>query len=292
MKYKQLECISNYSGMNSQFPYNMEITKVAKHYQPHRHDYIEISFLIEGNGYEILNGDKHKIEAGTFSIILPYQIHELICESENPIRIYNICISLEAFLKYSDANALFNNILFSPNKSSLLFVKFEGEINHRILNILKNMYEEFNSNYGWKELIFKTLLTELLIIFERQYNFLSVKKSDTSMGIIWDILRYIYQNYKEPLSLKSLSVDFKISIQHLSSAFKKIYGINFHNVLKELRVKHALSILVSSNIPVMDICFDSGFQSYAAFIRSFKEITGSTPQNYRNQNMYNHLQKK
>jgi len=48
-----------------------------KYYIPHRHNFIEFSYIVKGSGSELVNNKRHDLKPGTFSAILPYQVHSL-----------------------------------------------------------------------------------------------------------------------------------------------------------------------------------------------------------------------
>lgn len=61
---------------------------------------------------------------------------------------------------------------------------------------------------------------------------------------------------------------------------------NFNHYVNQMRVEHAKAILSSpdkSDWPVLVVGIESGFASAAPFTRAFKEFTGSTPGQYRKQ---------
>ncbi|MNY78797.1 TCP pilus virulence regulatory protein [compost metagenome] len=60
-------------------------------------------------------------------------------------------------------------------------------------------------------------------------------------------------------------------------------GIHFVDFLHELRIRHACSLLLSSELPIAQVGYESGFSSYPTFARTFQRIKGMTPRQYRQQ---------
>jgi transcriptional regulator GlxA family with amidase domain len=83
------------------------------------------------------------------------------------------------------------------------------------------------------------------------------------------------QDYAKMLNL-SLS-SFK---RHFISAYKTTPG----HWLQEQKLNHAHTLLVSTNKPVTDISFESGFENSTHFSHLFKKTFGLSPLKYRREN--------
>ena len=60
-----------------------------------------------------------------------------------------------------------------------------------------------------------------------------------------------------------------------------VVGTTPHRYLVERRVAHAARLLVTTGVPVAEICFASGFGSVARFQSAFRRAWGITPTQYR-----------
>lgn len=63
---------------------------------------------------------------------------------------------------------------------------------------------------------------------------------------------------------------------------KAEFGCTFNDLLLKVRMKHATSLLTSTNIPVQEIAIRCGFSDNNSFSRRFKQVHGTTPSKYRN----------
>jgi xylan 1,4-beta-xylosidase len=99
-----------------------------------------------------------------------------------------------------------------------------------------------------------------------------------------DIIDYIQNNYREPLSLEEVANIHYLSIPYLSKFFKKQTGKTFSHYLNEIRLAHAVNELVNSNKPITRIALDNGFPNLAAFNRVFNENYQLKPVEYRKKN--------
>lgn len=91
------------------------------------------------------------------------------------------------------------------------------------------------------------------------------------------------QSYINPdLSLDELAKQIQVSRHDLSQAINQIGNINFFDLINGFRIEHAQSLLKQdSNKSILEICYESGFNSRSAFNKAFKHHTGMTPSSYR-----------
>jgi AraC-like DNA-binding protein len=90
--------------------------------------------------------------------------------------------------------------------------------------------------------------------------------------------------FKDPNStMKSLSEDIDIPKHHLAYFFNQIKKEKYIDWRNELRVEYAVEILGREqkyNKTIEVLGAESGFRSYSAFIRSFKQFTGKLPKDF------------
>ena len=89
---------------------------------------------------------------------------------------------------------------------------------------------------------------------------------------------YIRKRYASPdLSLADAAEYAGVSRTHLSALFSKECGECFGDYLTRLRIEAARRLLEDSRLKVYEVAERSGFRSVEHFSRTFKKITGSTP---------------
>ncbi|KKI91967.1 hypothetical protein WQ54_11780 [Bacillus sp. SA1-12] len=276
--------LSTYPNMDSTFPFHLSINEIKSAFPSHRHDYLEFSLVIEGLGHEVINGKKHEMEAGTFTFILPYQIHEIVAEKDKPLLLFN-CIFDLGLIHDIGLQGLLSE---TGECESNPYLNLEDEYFYKIKQILEEMLAEYNGTKPYKEIVIKAKLAEVLVLFERNRKgkqFQSVPSSSSAKkGIIWDIIQYIHIHYQEDITLSKLAKHFHVSVPYLSELFKEHVGLNFVHFLHEIRIRHACSLLTSTTIPVTEIALEVGYQSFQTFSRVFKEQKKISPSIFRKLN--------
>jgi AraC-like DNA-binding protein len=90
----------------------------------------------------------------------------------------------------------------------------------------------------------------------------------------------------DKVTLSALSRELGIPAHHFSMVINIERNTNFYNFINTYRVEEAKSLLTRPDMDdetVLDIALMAGFQSKAGFNKVFKEITGLTPSEFREQ---------
>ena len=87
--------------------------------------------------------------------------------------------------------------------------------------------------------------------------------------------------YAEPLDVSAVAAVAHLSMAHFIRCFRATFGETPHRYLQRRRVERAMFLLRETDRSVTEICFDVGFTSLGTFSRTFREIVGQTPSDYR-----------
>ena len=87
--------------------------------------------------------------------------------------------------------------------------------------------------------------------------------------------------YARPLDVDELAGIACVSRAHFIRTFKATFGETPHRYLQRRRVERAMYLLRSSDRTVTDVCMEVGFSSLGTFSRTFRDIVGETPSQFR-----------
>lgn len=65
--------------------------------------------------------------------------------------------------------------------------------------------------------------------------------------------------------------------------FKKMFGMTCRHMILLNRIRHAESLLATTDLPLLDVAIAVGFNSTKVFTRAFKKINSIGPSEFRRQ---------
>lgn len=102
-----------------------------------------------------------------------------------------------------------------------------------------------------------------------------------SESIINPSIEYIEKSLNENITLEKMANLCNLSTCYFSKLFKREMGVNFTVYVNEKKVGKAKEMLENTNMPILNISLDLGFEDCGYFIRVFKKYEGVTPKKYR-----------
>jgi AraC-like DNA-binding protein len=119
----------------------------------------------------------------------------------------------------------------------------------------------------------------------KQNNTYTTKTSETVDHevpyILKGIVGYIEDNINEKITISDLSLQSRWKEQHFIRVFTNYIGETPYQFILSKKIAMAKKMIIETDIPVIEIGFELGFQSHANFCNAFKKITIKTPNEYR-----------
>lgn len=253
----------------------------------HRHDYIEIAYVVKGEFSQLITGKKRTFPQGSICIIDRNSEHADYIENQD-----NFVIFLgmkedffdELLLCELDDNVqkfIRKALLKQKNlKQFLQFTHKDGQdvIYPLIEQIVSEKYEnKKGSNY-----IIKGLMIRLFDILIKNYN---VNLTSTQLKKMSDLLfteveEYLRKNYKNA-SLKEISRRFHFQEDYFSRLIKKYTGSTYLEFLRKIRMSKAEEMLLNTRMTVSSIIESVCYENRHHFYKIFFEIYNMTSEQYR-----------
>lgn len=95
------------------------------------------------------------------------------------------------------------------------------------------------------------------------------------------ISAYIAEHYAQDIHLDEIADILGFSSGHCARLFRKSFGVTFVDYLTSYRVERAKELLLQSRLPIDQIAYAVGFNSYSYFSTCFKRLSGVSPGSYR-----------
>lgn len=90
------------------------------------------------------------------------------------------------------------------------------------------------------------------------------------------------RGFAEPLDIPALAAIACCSQANFIRSFKATFGETPHRYLQRRRLERSMYLLRTTDLTVTDICMRCGFSSLGTFSRTFRDIVGESPSEFRN----------
>lgn len=263
--------------------------------QPHRHEYFQIQFGIDGASVQSIGGATRPFGPEYLSYVLPYRVHVI----PHPVdSLYCIVNFHHHFLWPQLQVDLLDleNLPISqyPDLAPFLFQEyidfhFEPEDFLRIRSWLDEMMHlNCQRTFGAMSSIRGLLLQIIGLTCMRHSEALlhqAVQQDGKSSqhDALQRVTRYVRENLEKEMSLTEAAAAACLSPNYLAHLLKKETGRTFTDMVTQRRLERAKEMLSTSRQQVKEIAYQCGFSDEAYFNRRFRQWVGMTPRQYRDQ---------
>lgn len=232
------------------------------HYEAHMHRHLELIHVREGSLILEIQNRREQIEAGGYAWIPSNSIHRYLTPVSSVV---DVCIFSEDFVpafaretreKKADRSGFSCRSSVTDFADRELFVEGKAPDFYTLKSVLYAVMGELLSQVPFTKV---TAKNELLM--DR-------------------LIRYVAENYKENITLRSAAKVLGYEEHYLSRCFHNVIPMHFSNYVNLFRVDAAKELLQRSDLSVTEIAEQSGFQSIRSFNRVFLEVTGKKPSQF------------
>lgn len=107
-----------------------------------------------------------------------------------------------------------------------------------------------------------------------------LQSAQPSPDTIQRVMAYINEHYAQPLTLEEIADAFFISKSYLSHEFVRYTNTSVYEYIQFRRICGA-KLLIASGVSLTDAAFQSGFNSYSSFLRTFRKTVGISPTDFQ-----------
>jgi len=253
----------------------------------HYHQEFELSFITEGSGKRIVGDSVESFHPGDLIFIGPRIPHVWI--SGELARTQHSGRTLESVYLLFNQDILPQELISLPEfKDVKRAIKLsergmliqEDTLNHVSKIMLQLPYQD-----RMKRLM---LFYEILHIIGKSESFTLLaseayvkSKFETSNTRVNNIHEFLMNNYREEINLEEIAELVHLAPASVCRFFKSATGQTIFNYLNKIKVDYACNLLMNTDLNIVDISYDCGFNNLSHFNKQFKQITGKTPSQYR-----------
>lgn len=246
----------------------------------HQHIEYELILFTEGAGLSFIGNHVGAFETGDIFFLGSNLPHTFQKSHEDLIT--------SAVVVHFKENFWGEEILNLPESKSikrLLQRSMHGiKISGQTKEILQPLIQSLETKKGFWRI---TNLCECLSILSETNEYITVSTQEIKalnpkdQERIDGVFQYTMKNFREPIQLSLISKKAGMSIPAFCNYFKKRTKKTYIDFVNEVRVGHACKLLLTTQMSVLQICFECGFNTVANFNRQFLKIKKTTPSQYR-----------
>lgn len=253
----------------------------------HYHQEYELSFITEGSGSRIVGDSVEEFHPGDLIFIGPRIPH--VWFSEAPVMNQHSGRTLESVY------LLFNQAILPEGLTSLpefkqvnraLQLSERGiRITGDTLNQVSRIMLQLPYLNSMKRLM---LFYEIMDIIGESESFTFLASADyiktrfePTSKRVKNIHEFLMLNYREEINLQEIA-----GIVHMAPAsacrfFKSSTGLTIFEYLNKIKIDYACKLLLNTELNIVDISYDCGFNNLSHFNKQFRKFLGKTPSEFR-----------
>lgn len=159
-------------------------------------------------------------------------------------------------------------------------LELESATTRRMKDLFERAVAEDAERESGYRCLLKGIALEMIVLVARAVGFNWRDRRDTG-GRLHDVLEALEMDPTRKVTVEDMAKRAQLSRSQFHAAFKRIAGTTLLDHVTRLRVNVAQRLLVGSKMEIMDVCFESGFESTSRFYDVFKRYTGMAPGDYR-----------
>lgn len=244
----------------------------------HLHPEMEIILITQGSGQVLVSDFIGPYQTGDVFVIpgdMPHLFKKSAGELKGSALVlqFNTCIFGDGFMALPEMKPL----------QMLLEKKEAFRIQGNLVTALQLLLPQLEIAQGFDRI---TLLLDILHKIGTSNAYIPISSSNIELSYainpaIESIIAWSNTNYLQTIKLSEAAALAGMSIPTFCRFFKKNVKKTYFDYLQDLRIGHACRLLLGSNLAIMDICYLSGFNSWAHFSRQFKMLKKMTPSQYK-----------
>ncbi|NML56975.1 AraC family transcriptional regulator [Chryseobacterium cheonjiense] len=264
------------------FQRNENIKSHVWHYHPE----VELIFVCKGSGKRQIGSNISYFSDGDL-VLIGSNLPHCGLTNENTNNDYEMVIQFKP-------DFLGENIWDTPemHRISALLEKskagivFNENIKKTVGKKIADMHEmsSLNKLLNFLEILDELATTQDYRILNAGKYYLQTQVEDNER--INHIFNYVKDHFKEQITLEEIADLANMKVPSFCRYFKKITNKTFTQFVNEYRITHSLKLLAEQPLSITEVCFESGFNNFSYFNKTFKEYIKKSPSQYRKEFNY------
>jgi len=253
----------------------------------HYHQEYELSFITEGSGKRIVGDSVEEFHPGDLIFIGPRIPH--VWFSAEPYPRSHSGRSLESVYLLFDNDIIPRELISLPEFTRVNRAMKLAERGIRItgdtLNQVSRLMLQLPYMSGISRLMY---FYEIMDMIGRSSTFVYLasasyvrSKFETASTRINRIHEYLMKNYREDISLEEVAGLVHMAPASVCRFFKSSTGMTVFEYLNKIKIDYSCRLLLNTDLNIVDISIDCGFNNLSHFNKQFRKFIGKSPSQYR-----------
>ncbi|MEK3688786.1 AraC family transcriptional regulator [Paenibacillus sp. FSL R10-2736] len=269
-------------------PVQMLLTQETVTSVRHQHDFVELAYVVQGEGIHLAGEDKMQVMQGDLLVIPPGVSHVFQPQDltgAEPLLIYNCMLRPELGRMLSGLPEPFAEEEMFPLLELLEVKQWFGyrERSVELALLLRRMHEmQSCGSLKDNQQQLYPLLFELADLIMPAAALPFAQQPEIEYDPLHDVILYMISHFREKITLKEMSRQIAVSSRQFQRLFKIKTGRSYIQMLQEIRMKYSCLLLMFTELGIQSIALEVGIYDMKYFYRLFREYSGMTPASYRN----------
>ncbi len=246
----------------------------------HQHIEYELIFFLEGEGLTFVGNYAGEFQPGDVFFIgknVPHTFQKRNSEM----------VTSAVVVQFRD-DFLGNEFLLIPEvreikdlfKESMQGLQMTGRAKVLAGPLIKSLENEYS-------ILRIVKLLECLHLMQSSKEYIPLSTQDVEisnpkdMERIDKVFRYTVDQFASKITLEDVAAIAGLSVPAFCNYFKKSTKKTYIDFLNEVRVGYACKLLIETDLSIVNICYESGYNTLANFNKQFLKIKNATPSKYR-----------
>jgi AraC-like DNA-binding protein/mannose-6-phosphate isomerase-like protein (cupin superfamily) len=258
----------------------------------HGHDFLELVFILSGSARHQLDDRSYRVKSGDLFFINSNVQHAFNLQEEEQLTVLNFAFLpdvLERALTLEKISGGLHFFLIEPFFRSLeeddQKLHVEGDAFIRLASLAHLTAAAFFRHYPEKSEQAISLLRSFLLAVGEEYQAqisLHPRLYSNREKLFDKIVSFLDAGLLSDLSISQVSEAVGLGRTKLMEIFREKQGMTIVEYINKKRILVAGQLLTETDMPIIEVAHESGFNDLSHFNRMFKKITGNTPRSSRN----------
>jgi len=254
---------------------------VALEYRtPHLHRDFEFNLVLEGDLEMRVNGEKVIGQPGDLLLLNPNQPHELLTHGDIGATLLCMQISPKFF---KDTFPVIASTYFDVVK--IAFRETSSHLKECLKNFIELAIAYMDRRTCYQLYCVARLNENFYTLLENvPHHFLTEAEQQSlqwKVDRIARLLDFVDANYMRKINLRDFAKVEGLSLNHMSYFVKENLNQTFRDYVATVRYHQAVKLLLTEDMPLIDICLEAGFSDTRYLREVFLAKTDMRPEEYK-----------